>query len=92
MTPCPTVAQTRLDPIAVVTMSFALDVQVGAIPGRPGAGSDSRRIGWFIARYLGAVATYFQGGVLKPVPPFERLDPHPNRRSEEPVRYGLSYS
>jgi hypothetical protein len=50
MIPCPTVAQTRLDPIAVVTMSFALDVQVGAIPGRPGAGSDTLELSRFISR------------------------------------------
>ena len=35
--PKPIVTQTRLDPSAVVTMSFALDVQVGRDPGAPGA-------------------------------------------------------
>src|SRR5262249_22323307 len=35
--PKPMVTQTRLDPSAVVTMSFALDVQVGRDPGAPGA-------------------------------------------------------
>src|SRR6516165_9874350 len=35
--PYPNVTQTRLVPSAVVTMSFALEVQVGREPGPPGA-------------------------------------------------------
>jgi hypothetical protein len=37
MMPWPSVTQTRLVPSAVVTMSLALDVQVGSEPGPPGA-------------------------------------------------------
>jgi hypothetical protein len=36
------VTQTRLVPSAVVTMSFALEVQVGREPGPPGASAE----GW----------------------------------------------
>ena len=35
--PWPSVAQSRLGPSAVVTRSFALEVQVGGRPGRPKA-------------------------------------------------------
>jgi len=35
--PKPNVAQMRLEPSAVDTRSFALDVQVGGAPGAPGA-------------------------------------------------------
>ena len=37
MMPWPNVTQTQLVPSAVVTMSLALDVQVGSEPGAPGA-------------------------------------------------------
>jgi hypothetical protein len=42
------VTHTRLDPSAVVTMSFALDVQVGRDPGAPGA----IRVGMTLSFYI----------------------------------------
>lgn len=48
--PWPMDAQTRLRPSAVVTRSFALEVQVGAMPGQPGAAPETSTARVFMSK------------------------------------------